>query len=168
MATGLFLLRLVVGLTLATHGAQKLFGWFGGPGLDATGVWMEGAGFRPGRHHAVAAGLAEIGGGILLGLGFMTPFAAAAVFSVMLVAAAALAKNGFFATNGGCEYPLVLGAAGLTLALTGPGSLSLDALLGFSVRGAVGGAGAAVLGAVGALIAVLSRRNTPVAAATSK
>ena len=85
----------------------------------------------------------------------------------MLVAAAALAKNGFFATNGGYEYPIVLGTAGLTLAFTGPGSLSLDALLGFSMRGAVWGAAAGVLGAVGTLIAVLSRRTNPVAAATS-
>src|ERR1700730_4125568 len=86
MDIGLLLLRLTVGLTLAAHGAQKLFGWFGGPGLDKTGMFFEKLGFVPGRRHALMAGLAEAGGGLLLALGLVTPLAASAVFAVMLVA----------------------------------------------------------------------------------
>lgn len=87
MDIGLLLLRLTVGLTLAAHGGQKLFGWFGGPGLDAIGAILSMLGFQPGRRHALLAGLVETGGGLLLALGFLTPLAAALVFSVMLVAA---------------------------------------------------------------------------------
>ena len=143
MDTGLFLLRLTVGLTLAAHGTQKLFGWFGGPGLDATGQFFEIIGFLPGRRQALLAGLAETGGGLLLALGLLTPVAAAIVFSVMLVAAVSVhIQKGFFITNGGYEYTPVLGVAGLTLAFTGPGSLSFDALLGSSWSGALWGLGA--------------------------
>src|SRR5229473_1205924 len=127
MDIGLLLLRLTVGLTLAAHGARKLFGWFGGPGLDAIGQLFVTLGFHPGRRHALMAGLVETGGGLLLALGFLTP-AAAAAFSVMLVAGVSVHLNqGFFVTSGGYEYTLVLGVAGLTVAFTGPGSLSLDA-----------------------------------------
>src|SRR4051794_12579690 len=86
MALGLLLLRLVVGLTLAAHGAQKLFGWFGGHGLNGTGAFLEMIGFVPGRRHALSAGLAETGGGLLLAVGLLTPLAAAVLVSVMLVA----------------------------------------------------------------------------------
>ena len=130
------LLRLTTGLTLAAHGAQKLFGWFGGPGLDATGQFLAMHGFHPGRHHGLMAGVIETGGGLLLALGFLTPAAVAVVFSVMLVAAvSAHVKNGFFITSGGYEYSLVLDIAALTVAFTGPGSMSVDALLGLSVSG---------------------------------
>src|SRR5712691_3212134 len=112
MDIGLLLLRLTVGLTLAAHGAQKLFGWFGGPGLDATSQFLAMLGFSAGRRHALMAGLAETGGGLLLALGFLTPAAAAVVFSVMLVAAlSAHVKKGFFLTSGGYEYTFVLGVA---------------------------------------------------------
>src|SRR6202030_3955855 len=97
MDIGLLLLRLTLGLTLAAHGTQKLFGWFGGPGLDGTGKHMEMLGFVPGRRHAFMAGLAEAGGGLLLALGLLTPVAASVVFSVMLVAAVSVhVKKGFF------------------------------------------------------------------------
>ena len=100
MEIGLLLLRLTVGLTLAAHGAQKLFGWFGGPGLDATGQAFEGLGFQPGRRHALMAGLVETGGGLILALGLFTPIGAAIVFSVMLVAALTVhVKQGFFITS---------------------------------------------------------------------
>ena len=81
MEIGLLLLRLTVGLTLAAHGAQKLFGWFGGPGLEATGQLFETLGFLPGRRQALMAGLAETGGGLLLTLGLLTPIAAAVICS---------------------------------------------------------------------------------------
>ena len=87
MDVGLLLLRLVVGLTLAAHGTQKLFGWFGGPGLDMTAAGLESLGFQPGRRHALTAGVVESGGGLLLALGLLTPLAAAVVLSVMFVAA---------------------------------------------------------------------------------
>jgi putative oxidoreductase len=74
MEIGLALLRLTTGLILATHGAQKLFGWFNGPGLDVTGQFFETIGFLPGWRHALMAGLAETGGGLLLALGLFTPF----------------------------------------------------------------------------------------------
>src|SRR5215471_4581102 len=79
MDFGLAVLRLVVGLTLAAHGVQKLFGWFGGPGLHGTGRGLEQLGFVPGRRSALLAGLTEAGGGLLLTLGLATPAAAAAV-----------------------------------------------------------------------------------------
>ena len=108
MEIGLALLRLTTGLILAAHGVQKLFGWFGGPGLDATGQFFETIGFLPGRRHALMAGLAETGGGLLLALGLFTPIGAALICSVMLVAVTVHMKNGFFAQNGGYEYPLYL------------------------------------------------------------
>jgi putative oxidoreductase len=87
MSVGLLILHLVVGLSLAAHGAQKLFGWFGGYGLAGTGQFLEQLGFRPGRVRAAQAGLAEVVGGLFLAAGFLTPAAAAAVVAVMLVAA---------------------------------------------------------------------------------
>src|SRR3989442_7023262 len=102
MDIGLLLLRLTLGLTLAAHGTQKLFGWFGGPGLDATGQFFEMIGFIPGRRHAVRAGLAETGGGLLLALGLLTPVGAALPFSVMLVAAVTVhIKKGFLPRTAG-------------------------------------------------------------------
>jgi putative oxidoreductase len=124
MGIGLALLRLATGLILATHGAQKLFGWFGGPGLDGTGQFFETIGFLPGRRHALMAGLAETGGGLLLALGLFTPIGAALICSVMVVAVTVHMKNGFFAQNGGYEYAIVLGIAALSVAFTGPGSFT--------------------------------------------
>src|SRR3954452_1167487 len=109
MDLGLLMLRLVVGLTLAAHGAQK-FGWFGGPGLAGTAGFFEGLGFTPGRRHALAAGGFETGGGLLLALGLLTPLAATLVASLMIVAAGAVHyRAGFFLMTGGYEYNLVLG-----------------------------------------------------------
>jgi putative oxidoreductase len=160
MDIGVLLLRLTVGLTLGAHGAQKLFGWFGGPGLDGTGKGMEMLGFFPGRRHALMAGLTEVGGGLLLALGLMTPVAASIVFAVMLVAGvSAHVRHGFFLKNGGYEYTLVLGLSGLSLAFTGPGWLSLDALLGLHLQGALWGAGAVLVGAAGAAIQIGGRRR---------
>jgi len=160
MDIGLFLLRLTVGLTLAAHGAQKLFGWFGGYGLEATGQAFETLGFHPGRRHALMAGLVEAGGGLLLVLGLLTPLAAAVVLSVMFVAAVSVhVKQGFFITSGGYEYTMVLGVAGLTLAFTGPGALSLDALLGNAWSGGWPGVVALFVGLAGGAIQ-LARRHT--------
>ena len=168
MDIGLLLLRLTLGLTLAAHGTQKLFGWFGGPGLDATGQFFEMIGFIPGRRHAVRAGLAETGSGLVLALGLLTPVAAALLFSVMLVAAVTVhIKKGFFAQNGGYEYNLVLGIAALTLAFTGPGSLSLDALLGYYLSGRFWGMAALFVGVLGGVMPLIQRRTLPTQQATT-
>jgi putative oxidoreductase len=169
MELGLVLLRLTVGLTLAVHGAQKLFGWFGGHGIAGTGQFLEMLGFRRGRRHAVMAGLAEFGGGVLLALGLLTPLGAALAASVMLVAAVTShVKNGFFATNGGYEYNLVLGMAALTLAFTGPGALSADALVGFGADGLASGFGAALMAGLGAAVPLAQRRLAPATSSQPK
>ncbi|MET8583279.1 DoxX family membrane protein [Streptomyces collinus] len=127
---GLLLLRLGTGGVLAAHGAQKLFGWFGGHGLEGTGQFMESVGYAPGKASATAAGLAEAGGGTLLALGLATPAAGAAAAGAMAGAAAVHMPNGFFAQEGGYEYAASLGLAAAGLAVTGPGRLSLDHAIG--------------------------------------
>lgn len=131
---GLLALRLAVGGTLAAHGTQKLFGWFGGPGLQGTTSMFDSIGFRPGRVNAVLAGAGEAGGGSLLALGLATPAAGAAVAGTMAVAATMHQDKGFFAQDGGLEYPALLAMTAGALALSGPGQLSLDALLGHRVN----------------------------------
>ena len=159
MSIGILILRLVVGLTLAAHGAQKLFGWFGGYGLTGTGGFLEQLGFVPGRRAALAAGLAETGAGLLLALGLATPVAAAVALSVMVVAGvSAHAPKGFFAHNGGYEYTLILGIAALSVAFTGPGALSLDAVLGVRDAGAGWGLAALVVALAGAGLRLARRR----------
>jgi putative oxidoreductase len=159
MDLGMLLLRVVVGMTLAAHGAQKLFGWFGGHGLDGTGKFMTMLGFQPGRRHALMAGLAEAGAGVLLVLGFLTPLGAALGASVMLVAAVTThVKNGFFSSSDGFEYNLVLGVSALSVAFIGPGVASIDALLGYSLGGALWGAVAALVAVIGAASQLAQRR----------
>ncbi|MEU6812361.1 DoxX family membrane protein [Streptomyces sp. NPDC046831] len=130
---GLLLLRLGTGGVLAAHGAQKLFGWFGGGGIEGTGQFMESIGYRPGKASATAAGLAETGGGLLLALGLATPAAGAAAAGAMAGAAAVHAPNGFFAQAGGYEYAASLGLTSAGLAVTGPGRLSVDHALGHAL-----------------------------------
>jgi putative oxidoreductase len=154
------ILRLVVGLSLAAHGAQKLFGWFGGYGLAGTGQFLEQLGFRSGRVQAAQAGIAEGVGGLFLAAGFLTPAAAAAVVAVMLVAAVSVhIKKGFFAQNGGYEYTLVLSGAALALAFTGPGALSLDEALGISRSGEIWGLAAVAAGLIGGAVPLLARKT---------
>lgn len=168
MDLGLLLLRFTVGLTLAAHGAQK-FGYFGGYGLAGTGAWLESVGFVPGRRNALAAGLAEVGGGLLLALGFFTPVAAAVVIAVMLVAAVtAHVKQGFFASGGGYEYTLTLAVAALALAFTGPGRFSVDALFGFSSGSALVGLGALIVGVTGGAFQLAGRQPVAQQSATAK
>jgi putative oxidoreductase len=167
MEIGLLLLRLTAGLTIAAHGAQKLFGWFGGPGLDATGQFFEALGFLPGRRQALMAGLAETGGGVLLALGLLTPIGAAVICSVMLVALAVHIKNGFFAQNGGYEYTIVLGVAALSVAFTGPGSLSLDGLFGDHLSGIFWGVAALFVGVLGRVFSLIQRRSASAQQTTS-
>ena len=160
MSLGLLILRVVVGLSLAAHGAQKVFGWFGGYGLTGTGQFLEQLGFRPGRLHAAQAGLAEFLGGLFLAAGFLTPLAAAAVVAVMLVAAVSVhLKSGFFASNGGYEYVLALAGAAVALAFTGPGGLSLDHALGIRWSGEGWGLAALAAGLVGGAVPLVGRKT---------
>jgi putative oxidoreductase len=163
MELGLLLLRVTVGLTMSAHGAQKLFAWFNGPGIDGTTRGMETLGFHPGKRHATMAGLTEFGGGLLIALGFITPLGAALVASVMLVAAFTVhVKQGFFITSGGYEYNLVLGIAALTLAFVGPGAFSVDALLGLSLSGLMWGTLALLVAVLGGAFQLVQRHVAPV------
>ncbi|MER5886450.1 DoxX family membrane protein [Streptomyces sp. NPDC001941] len=123
---GLLALRVGTGAVLMAHGTQKLFGWFGGGGLDGTAKAMEAMGFRPGKQSALAAGLGEAGGGALLALGLATPAAGAAAAGAMAGAVAVHAPAGFFAQSGGYEYPAFLGFTAAALGLAGAGRYSLD------------------------------------------
>jgi putative oxidoreductase len=128
---GLLALRLGVGSAVAAHGAQKLFGWFGGYGPDGTGQWMDSLGFTgDGKRNALLSGVAEFGGGTLLALGLATGPAGAAVTGNMIVASSTHVPNGFFNTNGGYELPATFGLVGSSLALMGPGRFSLDQATG--------------------------------------
>ncbi|MFJ9648395.1 DoxX family protein [Streptomyces sp. NPDC004244] len=125
---GLLALRLGTGGVLVAHGTQKLFGWFGGGGLDGTARAMEQMGFTPGRPSALAAGLGEAGGGALLALGLATPAAGAAAAGAMAGAVSVHAPAGFFAQGGGFEYPAFLGFVAASLGVSGPGCFSVDHL----------------------------------------
>jgi putative oxidoreductase len=131
LAAGLFVLRVVVGLTMAGHGAQKLFGWFGGPGIGGWTKSVERLRIRPARPWAWIAALSEFGGGLLLALGLLSPLGNAAIAGAMLVAIVTVhLPKGFWVGKGGYEFNLTLIAVVVALALTGPGSLSLDQALG--------------------------------------
>jgi putative oxidoreductase len=126
MGIARLLLRLTIGGLFVGHGAQKLFGWFGGQGLAATAESFEKLGLRPGRRHALAAGSAELGAGALLASGYATPLAAATLTATMATAIDRVHwAKGPWVTNGGYEYNLVLIAAVLGLAETGPGAFAL-------------------------------------------
>jgi putative oxidoreductase len=125
-ALGLLIVRLVVGLTFAGHGTQKLFGWFGGHGLRGTAAWLESIGMKPGLLMALAAGLGELAGGLLFAAGLWVPVAAALIVITMLVAIAAVhGRNGYWVTQNGFEYNLILIAIAVAVALIGPGAYSL-------------------------------------------
>jgi putative oxidoreductase len=159
MHLGLLILRLVVGLLFVGHGAQKLFGVWGGHGLRGTAGFFDGIGLKPGIVHATSAGLLEFGGGALLALGLITPIASAALIAVMTAAVIVVHyPKGLWATQGGYEYNLVLAAAAFALAAVGPGDWSLDHALSLSMHGVIWALGALVVGLIGGAGAVLSGR----------
>ena len=182
MRLGRLLLRLIVGGLFFGHGTQKLFGWFGGHGLDGTAGMFEQLGMRPGKRNAIAAGAAEAGGGAAMALGLATPLAAASLISVMLTAIKRVhLDKGPWVANGGYEYNLVLIAAALAVADVGPGAPSVDVALGrewtghlavltslaLGVGGAVGAHFAAEAEAAKAAQAASPVATEPAAEATS-
>ncbi|MEH7403612.1 MULTISPECIES: DoxX family protein [Bacillaceae] len=127
---GLLLIRLVVGILFIGHGAQKLFGWFGGYGLKGTGGWFDSIGMKPGVTIALIAGLAEFIGGILFAFGLLTPVAGILIAGTMAMAIIKVhAPNGIWATSNGYEYNLTLLAVAISVVLTGPGKYALDTFL---------------------------------------
>lgn len=134
---GLLILRLVVGSTMAAHGAQKAFGWFGGSGLAKTLANMQRQGFQPSWFWAGLMLIGELGGGLSLALGFLTPLGAAGVVGAMLMAIFKVHwPHGFWNTNHGIEFPLSLLAPAIAIGLIGPGSYSIDGFLGIVLSGA--------------------------------
>ncbi len=123
----LLAVRLGVGGTLVAHGSQKLFGMFGGGGLDGTAQGFEQMGFPQPRRAAQMAGLGELIGGSSLALGAGTGFGGAAAAGTMGVACTVHAPNGYFNTDGGYEFPAMMGTVSSAVALGGPGTLSFDA-----------------------------------------
>jgi putative oxidoreductase len=160
MKIGRLLLRASVGGFFVGHGTQKLFGWFGGNGLQATAAGFEQLGIRPGKANAIVAGAAEAGGGALLAAGLQTPLAASALTATMITAIETVhAKNGPWLTKGGYEYNVVLIAAVLALVEVGPGALSLDGRLGRERSGTGWMLAAALTGGLGALLARQARAS---------
>jgi putative oxidoreductase len=156
MNLGLIVLRVVAGLLFAGHGAQKLFGSFGGHGIRGTAGFFESLGLRPGRPHAVLAGGAELFGGLLLAFGLLTPLASALLIAVMTTAIITVhRKNGVWSSDGGYEYNLVLAAIAFAVTAVGPGAWSLDHALSLDLSGtdwALGALGAGLLGGIGAVV----------------
>jgi putative oxidoreductase len=159
MTEGLLVLHVFVGLLFAAHGAQKLFGWFNGPGLEGGTGFMGSLGLEPARFNAVAAGLIEFAGGIVIALGLVTPFAAAALIAVMVTAIATVhLANGFFNQDGGVEFNVTLIAALFALTAVGPGDASLDAALNLDLAGFGWALGALAVGIAGGLVTVAAGR----------
>ena len=130
MEYGLLLLRLFVGLLFAGHGAQKLFGWFGGGGPQGTAAFFASIGYRAPAAMAVLAGISELAGGLLLATGLLTPVAALLLANMMLNAIATVVfPKGFL---GGYEFEFTLLTVAVALAATGPGEISIDDAIGWA------------------------------------
>jgi putative oxidoreductase len=163
MAYGLLLIRVVFGLTMAAHGAQKLFGWFGGPGLEGTAGMLGKLRFRLAGPMAVLVALTELSG-LLFAVGLVTPLAALGIATVMLTAIATVHwKNGFFAGDGGYELNLCILAAAVGIAATGPGRFSVDRLIGWdgSISGLWWGVGVLAAAALATLATLVLGRRRP-------
>src|SRR3954469_23874981 len=130
MDVGLLLLRVALGAVLMGHGTQKLFGWFGGHGIEGTSQFFGSLGHRPPKQMAIVAGLSEAGGGLLLVLGFLDPLGSAIVVGVMIVAASTH-WPAFWVTDNGAELPIFYAVTAAALGLTGPGRVSIDNAIGW-------------------------------------
>lgn len=166
LSVGLLLVRVVVGLIMAGHGAQKLFGWFGGYGVRKTGEFFAQLGFQPGTAFAAAASISEIISGLLVTFGFLGPIGPALMIAVMIVAAITVHwEHGLFAQNNGIEVPLLYAAAAFGLALTGYGQYSLDNALSIAGNLPVSDTWIALtLGIVGGVANLALRRRPTVTA----
>lgn len=161
MDTALLVLRVVVGLLVAGHGAQKLFQWFGGRGLRAFSGWLQSIGFRPHTLWAWLGALSEFGGGVLLALGLFNPLGSIAAAAVMLTAIAHAHWPKVWNTENGFELPLTYMVVALTVGALGPGAYSLDAVLGTGLSPTVATvAGIAAL--VGWIIGLIMASSRPV------
>lgn len=159
---GLLVIRLALGLVLAGHGAQKLFGWWGGGGLAGTARMFGSLGFRPPRLAALFGGLAEFAGGLLVAVGLVTPLGCLAVIVMMIGAIVAVhARNGWWNTGGGIEFPALVAATAFGLVLTGPGADSVDATLALTTGGGWWAVGVLVAAAVAATVIVVLVRSRP-------
>ena len=161
MSYGLLLLRVVVGGTMFSHGAQKLLGWFGGPGLRGTAGFFESLGWRMPLALAFLAGLAETSG-VAFAVGLVTPLAALGIAVVMLNAIFVVHwRNGFFNGNGGLEFPLTLATVAVTVAATGPGRFSIDRLIGWddNITGVWWGVGIAAAALAISFVTVTALRH---------
>jgi putative oxidoreductase len=163
MDIAFLIIRLVIGLGLAAHGAQKLFGWFGGYGIAGTGTYFEGLGFRPGNLFALAAGLGEFGAGLLMFLGLGGALGPALAIMVMLVAILTVhITQGFFTSGNGWEMPALYICGALAIAFGGTGAYALDKVFGLTfltdhVQVWYALAAAVIL----AVLNVLARRRAP-------
>lgn len=128
-------LRLPISIIFMAHGSQKLFGWFGGYGLQGTGQWMASIGLEPGVLMAFLAGSGEFFGGLFILIGLLTrPAAAVLAFTMVVAILSTHISNGLFLSNGGYEFGLALLAAAVSLAISGAGKLSVDSLLSKSSK----------------------------------
>jgi putative oxidoreductase len=167
LAWALLVIRLVAGLTLAAHGAQKLFGWFGGPGYAKLEQVFRAQGYKPVRVWTSLVLLGELGGGLSLAFGFLTPLGAAGALGAMVMAIKTHWKGGFFAAKGGYEYPLALLAMSLAVGVAGPATFSLDTLFKIALPqaqlfGALAIA-ALIVDVIGILITRSAAASTPAA-----
>jgi putative oxidoreductase len=154
---GLLLLRLIVGALLVGHGAQKLFGWFGGPGLAAATAMFGGhLRLRPASFWALSGSLTEVVGGLLLAAGLLWPLGPVAIFAAMLMAVTVHWPR-FWAQEGGIEYPLLLLVASVGLGLTGPGGLAIDPALQIQLPEPISLVVGLILGVLGVGLALVTR-----------
>jgi putative oxidoreductase len=164
MSSGLLLLRLALGGIMAAHGAQKLFGWWGGPGLSGTAGMCNKMAYRAPFLMACGLALAEFGGGLSLATGLLTPLGALAVVTVMINAVYLVHwAKGFFVANGGYEFNLLIVASALALATIGPGRFSLDHAPGWddNMSGVWWGVGVAGLALITAFLTLTAGRREP-------
>lgn len=168
LSIGLLLARLFLGLGVAAHGAQKLFGWFGGYGLKGTGGFFEGTlGLKPGPLFAFMSGMGEFAGGLLVAIGWLGPVGPALIIAVMVVAIVTVHwAHGFFVSSNGIELPLMNIAGALALTFAGFGLYSMDAVLPIYVLGTPQVAWIAILVAVAGALLSLVGRKPPAPAAT--
>ena len=159
LSIGLLILRLGVGMTIAAHGAQKAFGWFGGPGPQGVRGMVEVMGFKPVPLWTFALTAAELGGGVLVALGLLTPIAALVVTAAMITAIITVHfDKGFFNSQGGLEFPLTIAVACVSLALIGPGAYSFDRLLNIQLPEPTTVVVSLIAVAIGVLAGLQSRR----------